>query len=638
MLRAQILSCLLPLVWSCGGGPSPGPELARLDVFHDVYLRGGPAPQGAPARVALTFDALTPCTADLLARLRSPGEGLSPVLATFFVDRASLELAAGEDPVALRALLARLVAEGHGLALRVVELPQRWRLDSAAFRQGLAEEARAVRRLLARHGFERGGLRVWRPPAADLDLLHLGQVAAADRPAVLWSRFVQADHPERMVGHLAGRLADGDIVALPGAGAGCPAVAAVPLLAEALQAAELEAVSVPVLLGRALARHEPLRLVRYHGQGLAAACHEPLGVPLRGPDDGQAPRWALVHDERPDGTVVALPLPGLARSARAFLEDGLSTARRLWSERAAWRGRPGCLREVSPHRLGPPVTAEARDGPKGHARWWVVGRGGVEERDFRALTAGSLPVVLPTLADLVRLEAVQRLPWRLRGLVAGALGRLGLQVPLLVEARATTGLVVGAALDTAAVKGPRAVLRQAIAGYVQLVEVSLAEYLYLARRSPSDRKILFRVARGADGFVRAGPFWTLPAVAGGAPDPARSGPNGRASFTEPPEALLVRVLQAGVRLRPGDVVAAAPRPVIGPPSLARPVEGASFRGEARQGLARSIFVGMTRDAYLRPGGVLRFDGDLLGRQTLRVAAPPGVDLPSLGRDAGEEGS
>ncbi len=621
-MRRVALTLLCVLAVGCGAAPV---EVSTpLDVFHDVYLRGGPG----DGRVALTFEAVTPCTADLLARLRAPGEGVEPLVATFFVDRASLLAAAEIDSETLRATLRRIVAEGHALALTVPRLPQRWRLDAEVFRNGLATDAREVARLLEAHGVERAELsRLWRPPAAALDLLHLGRVAQVDRPAVLWSLRVEAEPAEQMVARVAARVGDGDILALPGAGEGCPAVEAVPRLADALRASGLRAVTVPALLGRALARHEPLRVLRYHGEGLPAQCHEPLGLEPVGDAGLKVARWGLVDYEAPDGTAWVLPLPGQAGETSAFIGAGLAAARRLWGERGSWRARPACLRAIPAHRIAPPITAEA--GPR-RARWWVVGPGGVEERDPRALTASTLPVVLPTRADLVRLEAVQRLPWRLRGLVAGALGRLGLQVPLLVEARATTGLVVGHALDVSAVDGPRSALRGAIAGYVQILEVSLAEYLYLAEWSPRDRKALRRAARGADGFVRAGPFWTLPAMAGGAPDPMRMGPNGRVHFDVPPEALLVRALQAGARLRPGDVVAAAPRPVQGAPAPRKLPEVSSFRAAVRAGLSSSIVRGLTREAYLRPGGVLHFDGDLLGRQTLRVAVPPGIDVPTLG--------
>ncbi len=598
-------------------------------MFHDVYLRGGPG----DGRVALTFEAVTSCTADLLARLRVPAEGVQPLVATFFVDRTSLEAAADADPVALKATLERIVAEGHGLALTVARLPQRWRLDPESFRTGLAEEAREVTRLLEAHGVERAELsRLWRPPAGALDLVHLGRVAAVDRPAVLWSLRVDAEPAERMVARVAARVADGDIVSLPGAGKGCPAVEAVPQLADALKVAGLRGVTLPVLLGRALARHEPLRVVRYHGKGLPAPCHAPLKLTVAGTPERDTQRWGLVHYERPDGTTWVLPLPGEAGSTSAFIGGGLAAARRLWSDRDAWRARPACLRAVPAHRMAPPITAE---GEGRRARWWVVGRSGTEERDPRALTAATLPVVLPTRADLVRLEAVQRLPWRLRGLVAGALGRLGLQVPLLVEARATAGLIVGRPLDASAIRGPRSVLRDAVAGYVQILEVSLAEYLYLAKWSPSDRKVLRRAARSADGFVRAGPFWTLSSMVGGTPDPMRTGPNGRVPFDVPPEALLVRALQAGATLRPGDVVAVAPEPVAGPPKSKKIPEASSFRAAVRAGLSSSIVRGLTRTAYLRPGGVLHFDGDLLGRQTLRVVVPPGIDVPTLGTGPGD---
>ncbi len=603
-------------------------------VFHDVYLRGAPATQG-PGRVALTFEAVTPCTATLLGRLRVPAPGAAPIVATFFVDRASLQGAAEDDPVALRANLRRIVAEGHGLALTLGELPERWRRDPAAFRAGLVEEARAVEALLAAHGLEGTALpRLWRPPAAQLDLRHLGRVAGVDRPAVLWSLRAPTDSPERIAAHLAARWTDGDIVALPGAGRGCPAAEAAPLLAAALKASGLSTVTVPALLAARLPRHEPLRVARYHGPGLPGPCHDPLGIPAASAGDEAAMRWGIVQQERPDGRVVLLPLPGRASTAAAFVAEARPVAERLWADREAWRARPACLRMVEPHHLAPPVTVE---GAGSRARWWVVGPGGIEERDPRALSGGSLPVVLPTLADLVRVEAIQRLPYRLRGLVAGALTGLGLQVPLLVEARATAGIVVGRPLRAPAAEDPEA-LRSAIAGYVQLAEVTLAEYLYLAERSPSDARVLERVARGIDGFVRAGPFWNLAGGPGATPDPARTGPNGAGAFEVPPEALLAAVLQRGEVLRPGDVVAAAPPPVAGPPRLLEPVDATTWRSVTRLGLARAVALGLGREDYLRPGGVVHFDGDLLGRLTVRVAVPPGINLPTFGKSRTAGGS
>lgn len=618
----------LAALTACGGGGGPVGPQARFDVFHDVYLRGGPS-DGDRGRVALTFDGITPCTGDLLGRLKAPVEGGEPLRATFFLDRASLEEAASRDGPALRGLLERLVAEGHAVALGLAALPPRWRVDAAAFRVGLAEEARAVADLLRAHGVEQPELlRLWRPPlSAALDLHALGRAADVERPLVLWSLQVPPDEPAVMVERVASRLADGDIVALPGGGAGCPALAALPALAEALGAARLRSVTVHELLGRSLARHLPLRVVRYRGRGLPESCAGPLDLPEIGDDaEAVADRWGLVRDDEPGlAALQVLPLPGAAGGTAQLLDGPLDLARRLWRARDRWRGLPGCQRTVSPYRLSSPLAPSTTGEPM---QWWVAGPDGVEPRDARALAPPGDTVVLPARADLVRLEARQRLPWRLRGLVGEALTYLGLEAPLLVEARTTVGLLVGAPLAPAAAAEP-ASLRAAVAGYVQLVEVSLGEYLFLATRAPGEAAVLARAARAADGFVRAGPFLTVPAEPGGAPQPDRLGIGGRAALEEPPAALLARVLRAGVTLRPGDVVAAAPPPVRGGPHAEPDPELVSHRAVQRSALVRSIVRGLGEAVYLRPGSVIDVDGDLLGRQVLRVAVPPGVAVPSV---------
>ena len=265
---------------------------------------------------------------------------------------------------------------------------------------------------------------------------------------------------------------------------------------------------------------------------------------------------------------------------------------------------------------------------------------------MRALGAPDGALVLPDLTDLVRIEARQRLPWRLRGLVAGALRQLDLAVPMLVEARPTVGVVVGTALtpppaangkdDEINGESPLDAARSAVGvgavgGYVQLVEWTLSEYLYLARRHPAALPDLQRAARAADGFLRVGPFVVLPDGAGSAPDPARLGPDGAAPLSADPQLLLARVLAAGHALAPGDLVFAAPEPVVGPPEVAPPTDTDSLRAALRRGLAAAVTVGFRRPEYLRPGSVVTVDGDQLGRQPLRVAVPPGVNAPT--RDA-----
>jgi hypothetical protein len=309
----------------------------------------------------------------------------------------------------------------------------------------------------------------------------------------------------------------------------------------------------------------------------------------------------------------------------------LAVARALWTDRARWRALPACLRQVEAWRVEAPLTARRASGER--AAWWVAGAEGVRPRDARAVGSPARPVVLPTRADLTRLEARARVPWRLRGVVADALARLELEMPLLVEARSTVAVVVGAPLAPDLLKEApaeqRRALSGAVAGYVQILEVSLGEYLFLATWSPADADLLASAARDGDGFLSAGPFLTLPAAPGGAPRPEALGTDGRSALAEPAERLIARVLRAGTHLRPGDVVEAEPPPVVGapPPPGDHPGPDAAAPG-MRDQLALAVVRGFANAAYLRPGHVWRADGDLLGRQTLRVALAPGVAVPA----------
>ena len=75
-LFAVFLACA---AFGCGAA---APTLdAPVDVFSDLYVRGGPAAEGTSPRVALTFDGPGRCTADLLAALKAPGPGLPPLRA-----------------------------------------------------------------------------------------------------------------------------------------------------------------------------------------------------------------------------------------------------------------------------------------------------------------------------------------------------------------------------------------------------------------------------------------------------------------------------------------------------------------------------------------------------------------------------
>lgn len=628
-MRPWTLVLVSALAGACGSSPPPAPS-SPLDVFHDLWLRGAPAVGEARPRVALTFDAPTRCTAPLLARLRAPhgdaaeGPAAAPLRATFFVSEADLAAAAEQDAAALTAALQRVVADGHALALRVDDDV---RQDAAALRRAVAARARAVQGLLAAHGVARAPApHLWRPSLGRATLDTVGRAASVDRPAVLWSRHVADGAPDAIAAAATRQLSDGDIVALPGGGVDCAVVEAVPALADALAAAGLTTETVPALLAPQVTPREAVRVVRYRGPGLAASCRRALGLSEDAAAvDADARRWGVVHRPLPDGGVEVVPLPGVAGATGELFGAQAQALASVAARRADFEGLGGCLRVVPAARLDAPVTPGDETG---RAAWWVVGPEGVARRDARALEPPGNAVVLPTVHDLVRVEARQRLPWSLRGVVAGALGALGLEAPLLVEARSTVGVVVARPLTPAQIDDPVA-LRAAVGGFVQLGEVSLGEYLFLRDWSPRDTPRLEVAARAADGFVRAGPWLALPAGPGAGPDPARLGPDGRVAFAEPPAALLARVLRAGGRLAPGDVVAVEAQPVRGAPAAAAPADAPSRRSAMRQALARSITRGLVAPHYLRPGGVVEVDGDVLGRQTLRIAVPPGVAVPTF---------
>jgi hypothetical protein len=160
---------------------------------------------------------------------------------------------------------------------------------------------------------------------------------------------------------------------------------------------------------------------------------------------------------------------------------------------------------------------------------------------------------------------------------------------------------------------------------VQIVEVTLGEYLFLAQRDPLATPVLQTAARASDGFVRAGPYLVLPQD--GLPDLRHVGPDGRAPLDDAVE-LARSVLRSGRALKPGDVIAAGIPAVQGPPPTISPAGIFSRRARLRHALARSILEGLSRPTYLRPGAVFKVDGDLLGRQVVRVAVPAGVAVPS----------
>ncbi|MCK6570763.1 hypothetical protein L6V77_06555 [Myxococcota bacterium] len=628
----------------CGARPAPAPEPstrprpapATRDVFHDVYLRGGTAAAGAPPRVALTLDGLGACAGPLLSRLRAPTEGAAPMPATFFLAPAELEVERAAAPEVTTAALRRLAAEGHGVGLAVRALPATWRQTPADFRAGLAGEGRRLASSLAAgEGPMPPAPLVWRGPVDEGALIGWG--AVVDRPQVYWSVYVDLERSSAasIEAQIVATARDGDILhlALPSATSGpsaCAAVDSVPALARGLEAAGLTVVPLHALLAPELGRYEVARLARYDGPGLSAPCRAALGLPPPGPGDAVAerrPRYGLRVGDL-GGQTRVLPLPGTAGSLPGLLSGEREAALALWARRGEWRALPACVVPVDEARQLSPLTPDGR--------LYVVGPEGVARRDARALGAPERPAVLPTRADLVRLEARQRLPWRLRGLVAQTLAGLSLDTPLLVEARSSVALVVGAHLTPDAGRDP-ATLQGAIAGYVQLSELSLGEYLFLARLFPADADVLARAARAAEGFLRPGPHLVLRGGAGEAPSPARLGVTGGPDAPFDPVGLLARALSAGVSLSPGDVLAAAPIPPFGGPPATAGQGAGTGRGAVRRLLAGSVLRGATSPTFLRPGTPVQAEGDLLGAVEYRVVVPPGVQLPETGTRLGAHG-
>jgi hypothetical protein len=599
----------------CGGNPAPPP--ARLDVLQHVYLRGATSPTPT---LALTIDGLGRCTPAILDALAGPATHPRRFVATFFIDPEEWSTIHADE--ARRPVLTRLAKEGHAVALGPKRVPAAWRENPITMRQGLSAMSASLRGWTGSIGLT--PLRAWRPRDT-VDFRIIGRAADAERPVILWS--LHADHAahlprgqthDALIARLGDRLSAQEIVALPGdervdADLQCPTARALEAFAAPIQSKGLTPVTIDQLLGPRYARHMPPRLVRYRGAGRPLQC--PLAALPSVTPDGRVLRWGLVIERAGDALRV-LPVGADRTTAEAIADPAIRAA---WRDRAAWQGKPGCLRRVSLTQLETPITV---DGPNGRVRWWTRTAAGVERRDPRFVEATGQAVVLPTRADLVRIEARQRLPWGLRGVVAGALERLGLDAPLLLEARAGAGVVFARPV---AVGADAATILAALGGVVQIVELTAGEYLFLAQRAARAAGALRTAARAADGFVRAGPFLVLPDD--GVPDLMRVGPNGQAALTGVVE-LAQAILRSGQSLRPGDVISDGMAAVVGPPAAASPPGVFSRRARLRHALARSILEGLSMSAYLRPGAVVKVDGDLLGQQTVRVAVAPGVSVPS----------
>ncbi len=583
-----MVRALLPiLLLGCAGSPSPAPS---WDLFHRVYLRGQLDGSG---RVALSFEGPNSCTPAILEALHK--EELN---ATFFLD---------PDKPLSKESFKRLQGEGQALALLIKELPEA--PDEAWFKA-------QRRRLEARfEGIE--GLRLepfWRLHNPNVEALRRAQSLAA--PLLLWSLKLPQGDLEEMLSAGRRRWGDGEIIAFPDGGADCSTLPLITQLKGALAAEGLRVVPLPELLSPSLERHSSIRLIRLRqGIKLSSSCREALSFP---PKEAY---WGMVDHISPEG-IRFLPL--VAPPSTAALLEQAEALEVLWEQRRRWRALPACLRQVSMEALHSPFSPQ---GPQGRVHWWVAGPE-LQSRDPRALAAPGEALILPALADLVRLESQQRLPRRLRGLVAGALSRLGLEAPFLVELRESAALVLSQPLSPELLRRSDALaqVQRAIGGYSAFLAASLGEYLFLAALEPQQAKLLQRMARAAEGFLHPGPFLVL-AREGRGPIPDRLRLGRRPAFAEPPERLVMRVLRAGISLRPGDIIA-SPAPAVQPPSGALDRSAVTRRAALRGGLARSILHNLESLSYLRPGDGLALEAGLLGRQRLRLAVPPGIAVPS----------
>jgi hypothetical protein len=572
---------------------------ARRDVLRDVFLRGAPAAAGGTARVALTVEGLDACTAALLARGGSPGMAEASLKLTLFISASDVNAAAAAAPALVTQTVNAMRSAGHEVALRLDRAPLEGEADARAFRALLVQESEALRAALIAHGWtDAPAPRAWRgPPDRGL----FDRSGFSDRPLVLWSvhpEDPQDTTPDAYLASVASGVRDADIVRWASGAGHCGLLEAAGTTARGLAMAGVVSATLSEVLGPFGQRRAGARLLRY-------GFESPQGL---------VPRWGRVLDTPDPETAIVAPLR----------VDG-SLAERLaspqpWGELAA-AAEP---ERVPRSRWLSPLASDRAV--------WVVGDGRPSRRDARALGPVSAPLVLPTIADLVRLEARQRLPWRLRGVVARALELLELQTPLLVDHRASVGVVVGALLSPEdLVRAPER-LERAVAGFVQWSEASLSEYAVLAQERPDDRDVLLRAAYAFDGALRAGPFLVVGADGHAATTvdagllPGRGAP----SFARPATALLADVLRSGASLAPGDVVVQAPVALTSAwvppaPDHAAPPAG---RAALRSALTRALLSGVEEGRWLRPGVPIDTAADTLGGMAYRLVLPAGVAVPN----------
>ncbi len=600
--------------------PAASARSARRDVLREVFLRGAPVETAGTPRAALTVEGLDACSAGLLARAAQPGPGVTPLRLTFFLSAGDVTAALEASESGAREAIGRLRSDGHEVALRVDRAPLEGEVDARGFRALLAVEAAALRTALVDAGWpEVPEPRAWRgPPERGL----FDRSGFTDRPLVLWS--VHPPDPaststDAYVADLVAAVRDADVLRWASAEGHCGLLESVGSTATAFGRAGVRAATLAEVLGAFATRRSTSRLLRFASDG-AGPCDDAPSV--EAPTNGNAltARWGLVLDVPAGDRAVVVPLPGVGTVATRLVETP------AWPRIEAASAAPArCRVEVPQARWLSPLAADRAV--------WITGRGRPARRDARALASTATPLALPTLADLVRLESKQRLPWRLRGIVARALGGLGLSTPLLLETRTSVGVVVGRMLTPGALESPPGELSSAIAGYVQWNETSLGEYLVLAEARPADADVLTRSAYAFDGALRAGPFLVIdPRGGGGATiDPVLLPGPGAPAFERPATALLADVLRTGASLAPGDVVVAAPA-ALEPAALEPAAENEVVppgRAGLRQTVARALLAAAERDRWLRPGAPVETRADTLGLLAFRLVLPAGVAVPDL---------
>lgn len=626
--RSAVTCLVAASLGACGAAPAvravdepaASARNARRDVLREVFLRGAPAEASGGPRAALTVEGLDACSAGLLARAAQPAPGARPLRLTFFLSAGDVAAARAASESGAREAIARLRTDGHEVALRVERAPLEGEVDARGFRALLAVEAAALRTALVDAGWpEVPEPRAWRgPPERGL----FDRSGFTDRPLVLWS--VHPPDPastsaDAYVADLVASVRDADILRWASAEGHCGLLESVGSTSTALDRAGVRASTLSEVLGPFATRRSSVRLLRFASETAAPCETAPSGD--AGPSErGLTARWGLVVDVPAGERAVVVPL-----AERGTVATRLVEAPAWPSVEAASVAPLHCRVEVPQARWLSPLASDRAV--------WITGRGRPARRDARALAPTTTPLALPTLADLVRLESKQRLPWRLRGIVARALGGLGLSTPLLLETRTSVGVVVGRMVTPAALEAPTGELAGAIAGYVQWNETSLGEYLVLAEARPADADALTRSAYAFDGALRAGPFLVIDRRGGGAAtiDPVLLPGPGAPAFGRPATALLADVLRTGASLAPGDVVVVAPAPLE--PAALEPVMDDEVAPPGRAGLrhtvARALLAAAERDRWLRPGAPVESRADTLGLLAFRLVLPAGVAVPDL---------